>query len=304
MNYATVNSLPRFVRDLLATCPQAGTGVHGWLFKCARVLHHFYGADKADMADLLESAAAGCGRNPDQREIEEAINNSASCAWQPGKNFVRSRRISKWPPPNHEQIEAITSSQDAPGLVDLWALSPRRLDTEDSQAEAVVDALFSKDALLCCARLKERPKTKPREEWRGRMSKLQHIVPSPMSALEGRRKSDGKLSARTEANTGPRRFLVCDFDHGTLDAHAAIILHLATRAPLALVVFSGNKSLHGWFYCHGQPEERVCQFMSQAVTLGADPALWLRSQFVRMPDGIREGGNRQTIYFFNPEVIQ
>ena len=263
---------------------------------CIRDRHYFY-RDKNDLGELLAAAAVGCGRVIEQHEIADAIANSQSCAWRPGNGYRLARRIRRWPARNTEQIEAITSAHDAPGLVDIWEMSPRRLDTDDSQAEEVIDALFPKDALLCCAQLKERPKTRPREEWRGRMSKLQHIVPSPMSALEGRRKSDGKLSARTEANTGPRRFLVCDFDHGTTDDHAAIILHLATRAPLALVVYSGNKSLHGWFYCDGQSEERVRQFMSLAVTLGADPALWLRSQFVRLPDGIREGGNRQTVYF-------
>ena len=31
---------------------------------------------------------------------------------------------------------------------------------------------------------------------------------------------------------------------------------------------------------------------------------WTRSQFVRMPDGMREGGARQAVYFFNPEVMK
>ena len=40
-----------------------------------------------------------------------------------------------------------------------------------------------------------------------------------------------------------------------------------------------------------------------AVSLGADRATWTRSQFVRMPDGTRDNGNRQAVYFFNPEVL-
>lgn len=303
MKYSLVNTLPRFVRDLLGSCPPAGGGVHGWLFRCARALHYFY-RDKAELGELLAAAAAGCGRSVDGREIAQAIANSQSCAWQPGNSYRPSRRINRWPARNSEQIEAIISAPDAPGVVDLWEMSPVRFDTDEAQTECVIDALFPKNALLCCARLKERPKNLPREEWRGRVARQQYIVPSPMSAAEGRRKSDGKLSPRTESNVGSRRFLVCDFDQGTLDNHAAILLHLAGRAPLALVIFSGNKSLHGWFYCHGQSEERVHRFMALAVTLGADPALWPRSQFVRMPDGVREGENRQTVFFFNPEVIQ
>ncbi len=44
--------------------------------------------------------------------------------------------------------------------------------------------------------------------------------------------------------------------------------------------------------------------MRKAVSLGADPATWTRSQFVRMPDGTRDNGKRQTVYFFNGEVLK
>ena len=37
--------------------------------------------------------------------------------------------------------------------------------------------------------------------------------------------------------------------------------------PLALAVHSGSKSLHGWFYCAGQTEDRVHRFMRYAVPL-------------------------------------
>ena len=40
------------------------------------------------------------------------------------------------------------------------------------------------------------------------------------------------------------------------------------------------------------------------VALGADSTLWTRSQLARMPDGLRDNGNRQTVCFFNPEVIR
>ena len=54
----------------------------------------------------------------------------------------------------------------------------------------------------------------------------------------------------------------------------------------------------------GQPEERLHRFMRHAVTLGADHATWTRCQFVRMPDGTHDNGRRQTVYFFNPEVLR
>jgi hypothetical protein len=97
---------------------------------------------------------------------------------------------------------------------------------------------------------------------------------------------------------------VVEQDAGTVDEQAAILFHLAKLRPMALALHSGSKSLHGWFYCAGQSQERAQAFMRYAVTLGADRATWTRSQFVRMPDGTRDNGSRQTVYFFNPEVIR
>jgi len=124
-----------------------------------------------------------------------------------------------------------------------------------------------------------------------------------MSAVTGMTKN-GQESKHALSNTGPRLFLVIEFDTGTADDHAALLLHLAQRAPLALAVHSGGKSLHGWFYCRGQCGARLESFMRYAVSLGSDPATWTPSQFVRMPDGMRETGQRQTVYFFNPGVLK
>jgi hypothetical protein len=44
--------------------------------------------------------------------------------------------------------------------------------------------------------------------------------------------------------------------------------------------------------------------MSHAVSLGADPATWLKSQFVRMPDGLRDNGKRQRVLYFNPKLVE
>jgi hypothetical protein len=41
-------------------------------------------------------------------------------------------------------------------------------------------------------------------------------------------------------------------------------------------------------------------FMRQAFELGADRVTWCRSQFVRLPDGRRQNGVRQVIYYFDP----
>lgn len=85
-------------------------------------------------------------------------------------------------------------------------------------------------------------------------------------------------------------------------------MHLAqVPAPLVLVVFSGNKSLHAWFYCDGESEDvesALHNFMRYAAMLGADTATYTRSQFVRMPGAVRlETKKQQTIHYLNTKEI-
>jgi hypothetical protein len=219
---------------------------------------------------------------------------------EPGQ-IMQAERFLAWPSVNLEQREAVIAS--GAGLADLWETSPVRFEDNESYTEQIISALFPGNPLLCCGKSNTEFDTRSREEWRGELGKLQLIVPSPMTARIGRTQ-DGKESARALATTGPRRFLVVDQDSGTIDEQSAVLLHLAERAPLAVAVHSGSKSLHAWFFCAGQPEEKLRGFMHYAVSLGADPATWIHSQFVRMPDGARENGRKQRVYFFNPAVIK
>jgi len=285
--------LPQFVRDLLATVPHSGNGVHRWLFRVARHLHAHLPA--GEIVTLLENAVSNCGRHVPHSEIIDAVKNSL-VAWQPSNDQASKTAVSKWPIINQEQLEAIV--RDSGGLVDLWELSRPRIEDSAQHAEDIIDQLFPSNSLLCCGRSQSDFDTRCREQWRGELTPLQFIVPSAMTALVGKTQ-DGRQSKHTLSNTGERRFLVCEFDSGTIDEHAAVLLHLAGYAPLVCAVFSGRKSLHGWFFVHRQPEEKVLKFFRYAVSLGADPMTWTRSQFVRLPDGTRSSGERQTVFFLN-----
>ena len=293
------STLPPFVRELLACPPAAGEGVHVWLFRVARQLHAHLPA--GEIVNLLESRVANCGRHVSHAEVVAAVQSSLACAWQPRGGAGQRPAVLKWPAVNQEQREAVV--RDGGGLADLWELSPVRMEDTAAHTEQIVDRLFPGNPLLCCGKSSSVFDTKPREAWRGKLAALQFVTPSPMSAVEGVTKA-GKPSRHTLSNTGPRRFLVVEFDTGSTDEHAAVLMHLAGRAPLVLAVHSGGKSLHGWFYCAGQPEARLRRFMEYAVTLGADKATWTRSQFVRMPDGRRDNGNRQTVFFLNPRPLE
>lgn len=261
---------------------------------------------------LLRSKAAACGRAVPESEIVAAVQNSAPVAWRPNGRGVgvvfkavtmrpAVQKMPKWPEVDAQKRGNIICAGG--GLTQLCSLSPVQYSAQAEPTQEVIDRFFPGNPLLCCGKSGYEFTTKPKAEWGRQLSQLALIVPATMTALTGLTK-EGKVSAHALSNTGPRRFLVCEFDRGTEDEQAALLLHLATFAPLACVVHSGGKSLHGWFCVADETEAGVLRFFRYAVSLGADPALWTRSQFARMPGGTRDIGKRQAILFFNPGVVK
>lgn len=269
-------------------CPASGAGVHAWLYgaACACV--------KAGLADeeAAELITQHMTREPSpSNEVESALASARG---------ARSEASPKWPA--FDAVKRAGVCKEGGNAARLCALSPVKWADGLPHSEEIIDRLFPGAPLLCVGREKNLFATKPRPAWRDLLDARQFIVPNPMAATTGTTK-DGKESARCLDNTGPRRFLVIEADHGTEDQQAAVLLHLAEFLPLALVVHSGGKSLHGWFFCAGLSDEQLLPFMRCAVELGADPRTWGRCQLVRMPDGTRTGGKRQRVLFFNPEVV-
>lgn len=305
------------IQAILRTCPTAGEGVNRWIFRAARKLHRLK-IEPAKIEELLEDATADCGRALKTDEIPRAVRNST-----PGLHPQR-RPYRKWPLRNYEQIEAI--GLNGFHVAGLQANSPIQLDYRENQTEPIIDALFPGNPLLCAGVNVWRSETRTREEWRGHLNRRQFIVPSPMSKLRGIT-AEGKASARSLDNVGPRQFLVIEFDFVETDKNgrdtpagailrrlakngvavadlcAALHAELAKLRPLALVLHSGGKSLHGWYPCKGEGESAMNRFMRYAVSLGADEATWTRVQFVRMPHAIRDNGKRQRVLYFNPAVL-
>ena len=272
--------------------------------------------------DLIRSKLANCGRVVSDREIKAGIKNSIDFAWTP-RGALRPAHPDAPPQPDLQKIERLVTT----GLrvADLWHSSPDWF--VEPQTEAIIDRLFPGNPLLCCGKSPAIFDTKPRKEWLGALNQQSLLVPSPMIARSGLTQ-DGKESAHSLSNTGPRRFIVVEFDfsefgrdghtptiyqpmllrlkqHGITvhDICSDLLLRLNRIVPMTLAVNSGGKSIHGWWFCAGHPEEKLKKFHDYARTLGADPATWRTSQFVRMPDGTRDNGKPQPVLYFDPATI-
>jgi hypothetical protein len=284
-------------RIQIPACPTAGEGVHRWVLEAAHAARRI-GMTPERAATEIEARMT---RHQNSRtEISDAVQKAfagARMIWSSAPSFSKAP---KWPAPNLEQVEAVAAL--GLGVVDLWEQSPIRWDDNTPRTSELLRRLFGDgDPWLCIG--------SNRDFFTEKLSRIikpeqfAQIVPSPMLDKFGTTQ-DGRRSQHTLSGTGARRFLVLEFDGIARDTQAAVLLHLAERGPLTMAVDSGGKSIHGWFFCEGKTDEQLRPFFRMACGLGADPATWNRSQFVRMPDGRRDNGNRQSVLFFNEGTIR
>lgn len=308
--------LPTRIRMFLAKCPPAISGQNGHdrTFSVACALVNGFDLSDSDAYAFLSEWNQNCQPPWTEFELNHKISSASHAAHDKARGHLLcegdNRRLNvkpvatprakpKWPATREAAQKLIAES--GLGVADLWERSPLR-PPDEPRPDFFLDQLFPGDPLLCLGLASDKFATRPREFWRGKERDHQFIVPSPMSKVVGQTK-EGKASEHCLDNTGPRRFLVVEFDEGTADLQAATLLYLAKYSPLVMAVGSGGKSVHGWFSCAGQSEENLTKFFRYAVSLGADEHLWVKSQFVRLPDGRRDNGNDQPVYYFNPKVI-
>jgi hypothetical protein len=193
---------------------------------------------------------------------------------------------------------------------------------EEHDTEWYVDRLFPGNPLITAGYNKRAFYTRRRESWRGRLSRMEFIVPNVPKVWRAKTQS-GKWSERCAAMYSRRHYLTVEFDlveqvdgvdtpfapllrtwarDGISVRVASRALHqdLMRRGPYVMLLWSGGKSIHGWVACWHVAESVAVRFFAYACSLGADPACWSKCQLVRMPNGLRsESNKRQEVLYFD-----
>lgn len=302
--------------------PPPDTGVHSWLFGRAVHLRKEGVCEVHALAELSRHVSTSHfrpGRTVSPREITDAVTSayrgiSSSTAASAAPDVAQFDPGAGWPEDmpqpnvrlNVDRQTRILTDAGQFGLVDLWQLSPlHHADPGVASPHWVLSSLFAPTDLLCIGRSMCDFHVKPLSKWsNNQLASMELMVPNALRKAVGRTK-DGKDSAHCRDTVGTRRYIVVEFDGGLeYDKQAAIIEHLrtTTKGRLAAVVMSGGKSLHAWFRCSNVPSAQLYKWFRYAVTIGADPRLWLPEQFVRLPDGRRQNGKRQSLLYLNPHA--
>jgi hypothetical protein len=316
--------------------PDCSNGTHPCLRQLAKWLVIYFAEHEGAAERWLRHAAQYCDRHVPDGEIDRLLIWAESLFGEHGatKGTSHGTSVNSRPQPDLEEIYTIAAN--GRWLEQLRESSPERLYcTTSRNTDAVFDAwgrYASQADPLICFGADDRFWTRQHSTVRGILHVHAQIVPSPMRAERGMTQA-GYLSEHSKDGTGERTFIVIEFDFTkttprgkptiwvpllertealgitVLDLEAALLAKLATERSLWMVVFSGSKSLQGWFPCRGEAEEKLhAWFNSSARRLGACPSTWCKSQFVRMPDGTRapnhEGKSvRQSIEYYNATVL-
>jgi hypothetical protein len=160
--------------------------------------------------------------------------------------------------------------------------------------------LYGYRNFLLCATIEQshKPVIATIEELEDGRGKFQYLVPNPLRDVH---------YGRCDYGTGERLFMVVEFDDASFMEQVAYLVHLekSTGFPLVMVVFSGNKSYHGWFACFGQTEFKCKTLSRRATQLGADRTTYSPSQYVRMPGGFNyKCKENQDVTYFNAEKLE
>lgn len=270
----------------LANPPAPGENRHTWLFSVAAAFKA-QGADMADVQRRLEAAARAAGWSDRLPEIARNIAKLDGSAAPPPEKV--------WMPARNDEARAVAFT--APPLFDT---TPK-----DVSASEVLQTLFRTDEWVCVARDQTQATTQRLADVLPIAQHLAFVVANPMRAEQGTTQ-ERNLSPRCLDNATPsrqRRYVVIEFDTGdSLDAQVRLLSALHTAdAPLALAVFSGGKSLHGWFNVSRLLTSAKLLVFRRGVRLGADASLWDPSKLVRMPGGLRVIGQRQSILYWEPK---
>lgn len=269
-----------------------GEGHNASLLSSALMLRNYWNWKSERVCEFLASLY-----ERSERDVERAV---AKAFAEDDKSYgMKAERRSKKP----KEITGLANLIDSIPLFSLHNDSPASRDTPPLEA---IRRLYSRDTLVNFGEINRTAgRTLPLLLWRSKdVEKMQFVVPNPMSATRGRNR-EGKLSARSLDNVLRREHVVIEFDseHMTPDDQLGVVVFLAQFAPLRMILFSGGKSLHSWFYTgNASGQEQWSKFFSCACLFGADWAMRTECQYCRTPNVVRDNGIKQSLLFFDPDM--
>jgi hypothetical protein len=307
--------------------PHAGGGLHDWILETTRILCASMEAEEVYQVVLAKCEGKGRPEGILIGEIREAIIGANRVydanPWM--RDRVGRHKQRGWQLAPLEQRIAVMSD----GYRRRRGLTPEKEWVNKVDEQLVERALKKKlprltpikiggkekenllcklygglNFNLCISRGSwEYSNTQPINWWLKRdLSKYSHMIATPF-----RVQGTGGRYRRFEV-AGERMWLIIEFDQGSIEEQLRKLFWLDQISPrwaLTLAVWSGHRSVHGWFFCYGYREQTVKEFFLTATKIGADGALRRSVQITRLPMGtnLTTGERQEILHLEEREMI-
>jgi len=274
--------------ELLRNPPAIGEGRHQWLFRVAASLNFQGWKPEHNRAFLIK-----CGESRGWTDRLGKTLDDIFVKLEAGLIPTDTTRLPPWPAKNH----AARKSRFAHA-----PLFDPDIDTTLTSMH-VIQCLFDPDEIMCVGWSKYRFTSMQARDLIHNAHNAEFIVANPMTAEVA--DNGSKRNKTIASHPDSRRFAVIEFDTGdSRQEQAAVLSSLhTTAAPLVMAVWSGGKSIHGWFNVRSLSPYHKLTFFRHAAHLGADESLFDMSKLVRMPGGKRANGQHQCILYWEPEHL-
>ncbi|MCK5680566.1 hypothetical protein KAI46_07130 [bacterium] len=273
----------------------------------------YAGIDPQQIHDDLRNHVHG-SRHVSDQEISRAIKKAQH---DKGDNVVHYNFEEK-------KIRPVFNSEAARNKImalgagveeaDIWEASPVRIDWGHKEDPInLLSHLYQDDDLIFMGERYSSGKlgktimtaTEWQQYFRSGGKTLPHIIPNPLTGEKGLTR-DGKPTLRGDSCIKSFRYAVVEFDNISREEQFAF--WWGVNLPVAALIDSGNKSIHGWVKIDGIDDtetwtEQVEQelFKNLLVPLGVDGACKNEARLSRLPGHQRNNGRRQRLLYLAPE---
>lgn len=260
-------------------------------------------------------------RTVTDREIQEAIEKAMREHDNGAVRVGQEGRTNRPPGPAFDgpgALRRIVESGRGACEADLRERSPVPIDwPAEEDAVHVLEALYQPDDVLFIGTREGRPELRRNirtaAEWMAAFRRSPpgpqhpHIIPNPLSGKPAPKASGVGETLRGDGCVAAFRFAVVEFD--TLPREDQLAFWHEARLPVALLVDSGGKSIHGWVRVQGvagAPQwSRLIErhlFRNLLEPLGVDRACKNESRLSRLPGHFRkEKDSWQRLLYLAPE---
>jgi hypothetical protein len=306
---------PRFLRELLCNCPTAGKGVHPWLFRVARYLHHYHTPE--EICAILRDRTCACGRAIDPHEFIDAVSNSGACKWTPSGKTASELREDWLKNPTTRKVPVFdpelalrTASRVPIEITPEW-LKERSPVGVTLPTQYFLEAIFGpRERVLIFNRYKSQGLLWPggvfladfvKERW----PEGAWFLCNPVDGEVHFNPRLQKDSRRSEESVTSFRYAVLECDLEPRSQWRPIWLKILVSLPLPIVsiVDSGGKSDHALVRIDSDSKASWDQFkrdtLRKLVSLGADDGALSAVRLTRLPGCWRDQA-RQELLYFNP----